>query len=69
MAISTSEAFLKALEESHLLDPDPLALARDAARETDDPRTLAKTLVQRDLLTRWQAGQILIGRPSFFVGR
>jgi len=69
MVISTSEAFVKALDESHLLDPDQLAAARDAARETDDPRTLAKTLVQRELLTRWQAGQLLIGRPSFFVGK
>jgi len=69
MAICTSEAFLKALDESRLLDPDQLAAARDAARETDDPRALAKTLVQRELLTRWQAGQLLIGRPSFFVGR
>lgn len=73
MAIVTAEALLSALEKSRLLEPDLMESARQAARQpasvTDDPRALAKTLVQQGLLTRWQAGQLLIERPSFFVGK
>ena len=73
MAIVTSEALLKALENSRLLEPHQMESARQAARQpanlSDDPRALAKALVQQGLLTRWQAGQLLIERPSFFVGK
>ncbi|MGQ9576494.1 MAG: serine/threonine-protein kinase, partial [Thermoguttaceae bacterium] len=69
MAIKTCDSFLEALEKSDLLDADQLATARQLARQTDDPRTLAILLVQKELLTRWQAGQLLAGRTSFFLGR
>jgi hypothetical protein len=73
MAIVTSEALLGALEKSRLLEPDLMESARQVARQSagpaDDPRALAKALVQQGLLTRWQAGQVLIERPSFFVGK
>jgi len=69
MATNTIDSFLDALQNSNLLDADQLAAAREAARETDDPRNLARLLVQKGLLTRWQAGQLLVGRNSFFLGK
>ena len=69
MATNTTESFLQALEKSDLLDADQLLAAREAARQSDDPHALARLLVQKGLLTRWQAGQLLIGRTSFFLGR
>jgi eukaryotic-like serine/threonine-protein kinase len=69
MAISTIESFLQSLQQSNLLDADQLLVAREMARQTDDPRGLARLLLQKGLLTRWQAGQLLIGRTSFFLGR
>jgi outer membrane biosynthesis protein TonB len=69
MATNTIDSFLEALQNGNLLDADQLAAAREAARETDDPRNLARLLVQKGLLTRWQAGQLLVGRNSFFLGK
>lgn len=69
MTVSTTQAFLELLEKSELLSPEQFAEARHAAGDGEDPKALARTLVQRELLTRWQAAQLLAGRSSFFVGR
>jgi serine/threonine protein kinase len=68
MTITTSWAFLMALEESGLLEPDQTVAAREVATRASDPREAALTLVQLGVLTRWQAGQLIAGRPSFRVG-
>ncbi|MEK6234540.1 MAG: protein kinase [Planctomycetales bacterium] len=59
--------FLQLLENSNLLAPDAMAAAQ--AESSDDAKSLAQSLVQQDVLTRWQARQLLRGRQSFFVGR
>jgi outer membrane biosynthesis protein TonB len=69
MATNTIDSFLEAVQTSNLLEADQLAAAREAAQGADDPRTLARLLVQKGLLTRWQAGQLLVGRHSFFLGK
>lgn len=70
MAVATVEAFLEALEKSGLLDEAQLAEARQRASETADAKGLAKLLVQKGVLSRWQAAQLLAGRTTvFFLGK
>jgi hypothetical protein len=69
MAVATSEEFFAILQKSKLLTPSQLAQARELAREGDDPTAIAKALARRDLITRWQAGQLLAGRSSFYLGK
>jgi len=63
------DEFLAVLEKSRLLTPEQIDDARLAAQQCSDPKGAAKALVQRGLLTRWQAGQLLAGRSSFFLGK
>jgi serine/threonine protein kinase len=69
MAIETADEFLAVLQRSRLLSPEQLSDARLAAQQDSDPKALAKVLVQREAVTRWQAGQLLAGRSSFFLGK
>jgi len=69
MAITTVESFLAVLEQSHLLGHEQLARARDSAAGIDDPEQLAQVLVRRELLSDWQASQLLAGRTSLFLGK
>jgi serine/threonine-protein kinase len=57
------EAFFRHLRQSRLL---PEAALDEAARLTDSDRAraIARALVQRGLLTRYQAGRVLAGRPG-----
>src|SRR3972149_4969882 len=69
MAISTVDEFLGVLERSKLLKPEQVSEARRLAQDSADPQSLAKTLVRLEMLTRWQAGQLLAGRSTFFLGK
>lgn len=69
MAISTTDALLEALAKSQLLEAAQLAEARAAVQPGDDARSLAKRLAEQELLTRWQAAQLLAGRTSFLLGK
>ncbi len=69
MTISTSEEFFAVLRRSKLLEPEQLAEADSIAGECDDAKSAAKALVNAELITRWQAGQLLAGRGSFFLGK
>lgn len=69
MAITTADSFLDLLDKSKLLTSEKSAEARDAVGPSDDAKQLAKTLVQQELLTWWQAAQLLAGRSSFFLGK
>ena len=69
MAVTTAEEFFAVLQKSKLLTPSQLAQARKAAQKGDDPKTIAKRLARRELITRWQAGQLLAGRSSFYLGK
>jgi len=68
MAVTTPDELVKLLEKSKLLDEAKLAQARQAAGEADDAKALAKALVRKGWLTRWQAGQLLAGRATFKLG-
>ena len=69
MAITTAEEFFAIVEKSKLFQPEQLAEARSDASGDDDPKAVARVLVGKGLLTRWQAGQLLAGRSSFFLGK
>lgn len=61
------ETFLNRLRESSLLAGEQLALAYDLAGETERGKPLAKLLVERGILTRFQAEMLLAGRTDGFV--
>jgi len=69
MTVSTTQAFLDLLEKSGLLSSEQLAEARGAGAGTADPRALARLLLQKEWLTRWQASQLLAGRWQFSLGK
>ena len=69
MAVTTAGEFLAVLDRSRLLTPAELAQAHNAADDDADPKTIAKRLARQDLITRWQAGQLLAGRSSFYLGK
>jgi len=61
------ETFLARLRESGLLSPEHFQQVYDAAAATDRGRVLARSLVERGLLTRFQAEMLLAGRTEGFV--
>ena len=69
MTVRSAEEFFAVLEKSNLLIPAQLAQARNEAAASDNPRTIAKNLTHQNLITRWQAGQLLAGRSSFYLGK
>jgi serine/threonine protein kinase len=74
MALASAEAFVDLLRRSGLVEPERLdSLLEDlrASRKwSDEPAGLAKTLVERGVLTSFQADQLLAGRwKGFFIGK
>jgi serine/threonine-protein kinase len=69
MAVDTAEDFFAVLEKSGLLGDEQLSDSRLAAGQDNDPKAVARALAQKGLVTRWQAGQLLAGRSSFFLGK
>jgi len=69
MSVTTVDAFWDALAESTLLTDEQLQEAREQLGEDADAKTIARQLVKDGLLTRWQAGQLLAGRKSFYLSK
>lgn len=70
----TSESFLNVVKQSNLVTGDVLnrliADLRSQGADVDNSRSLADHLVERKLLTRWQADKLLQGKhKGFFLGR
>ena len=62
--------FLELLEQSKLLDGRQLTEARSLADGEALPKTIARKLVHRCYLTRWQARVLVAGKKgSFFFGK
>lgn len=68
MAVTTPDELVQLVEKSKLLDEEKLTQARQAAGKADDAKALAKALIRKGWLTRWQAGQLLAGRATFKLG-
>ena len=75
MAINlTSESFLNVVKQSGLIPAEKLKRYLDQLREAGVPldraKTIADTLVDAELLTRWQADKLLQGKhKGFFLGK
>ncbi|MBL9124483.1 MAG: protein kinase [Planctomycetaceae bacterium] len=72
MAAIKIDAFLRALEQSNLLPADLLARVKQRVadgKQSIDPRSVAKWLVDKEYLTLWQANKLLAGRSAFYLGR
>lgn len=70
----TAASFLNGVRNSGLVDAEPLEVViremRAAGGDVNDSRTIANELIQRELLTGWQADKLLQGRhKGFFLGR
>jgi len=64
-----TEEFVASLEKSGILAAPDFEQARQLSAEVDSSRTLARELVRRQLLTRWQAAQLLAGRHGLCLGK
>ena len=69
MAVKSSDDFLKIVEKSNLLAPEQLAEAHESVQPGDNARAVARWLVKRSRLTRWQAQQLLAGRSKLYLGK
>lgn len=71
-ATTAPTSFLDQLEQSHLLSPKDWRRVKAAAERAgllDKPDQLAEALVRKEILTDWQAKQLLDGRKAFFLGK
>ncbi|GIW80211.1 MAG: hypothetical protein KatS3mg105_2018 [Gemmatales bacterium] len=66
-ASSTTAQFIEILEKADLLPPTQLAEVKSLQDQYPHAGPLAKELVHRGLLTRYQAGEVLAGRATQLV--
>ena len=69
MAKITVDTFLEYLQRSQVLTSKELEGIRDLALGFDDATEFARLLSKRELLSRWQAAQILAGRTQLHLGK
>jgi serine/threonine-protein kinase len=63
----TTDVFLANLRQSQLLNNEDLAVVDQEARTVERGKLLARALVERGVLTRFQAEQLLAGRTNFVL--
>ncbi len=73
MSSKLANAFLDRLERSGLVTKDKAPQVRDGLKERgvdlDDPKAIAKALVESETLTQWQSEKLLQGKhKGFFLG-
>lgn len=68
LEVRTPSELMQNLEQSGILRPEELSAARRVMRETPTSRMMARRLVVKGLLTRWQAGQLLVGWTRLRLG-
>lgn len=71
VSVVTAEQFYEQLQNSRLLTAEQLADLHDEvlSKKHDAANRLADELLNRGLITLWQAKQMLSGRHAFFVGK
>ncbi len=69
MSIKDSSTVMKILEKSRLLQLKDLEEARTLSEQHSDSQDFLKILFHKKMITRWQAGQLLAGNASFFLGK
>lgn len=68
-AVTNIRDFFELLKKSNLLSKPQLLAAREAVRDFTEARGLAKWLLKRNLVTSWQAQQLLGGHHRLFLGK
>ncbi len=66
--VRTPGEFMRLLEQSRILEDDQLYVVRSMLKETPTSKMLARRLVAKGILTRWQAGQLLVGWTKLRLG-
>ncbi len=69
MAITQASSFATILVESGLLVDEQLAEANSLLAGVKDSKTAAKKLIDKGLVTRWQASQLLAGKKDLHLGK
>lgn len=69
MAVMTADTFSTLLEKSDVLSAEELTQAQELLRGSTDPKASARALLKAQLLTKWQAQQLLTGRTKLVFGK
>ncbi|MBR0191917.1 MAG: protein kinase [Thermoguttaceae bacterium] len=69
MAIKDSSSVIKIIERSRLLQLKDFESAKELSEQYPDSQEFLKALLKKKIVTRWQAGQLLSGNTSFFLGK
>lgn len=69
MSVSTKGEFFRLLKRSELLSTEQRVEAKHICQGLADAALAADALVKQNLLTSWQAAQLLLGRTQFFLGK
>lgn len=69
MVVMSTDRFLHKLAKSRLLTAERLASATRESRTCNSASEIAEILVDRAILTRWQADHLLAGKSGFFLGK
>src|SRR6185295_11953661 len=69
MAITQAESFASVLEQSDVLSPEQLAEAKSLLAGISNSKSAATKLIEKGLLTRWQASQLLTGKTDLQLGK
>lgn len=67
--VANTDQYLKLLVKSELLEEEQLRQARKLAQESPSCKMLARRLIAKGLLTRWQASQLLVGWYRLRIGK
>ncbi len=67
--VASAEELMQLLESSNILRPDALRRAKEMAQETTNCQLFARRLIALDVITRWQAGQLLVGWTKLRLGK
>ena len=67
--VASAEELMQLLASSNILRPDELRRAKEMAQETTNCQLLARRLIALDVITRWQAGQLLVGWTKLRLGK
>ncbi len=69
MTVESGAQYLDLLEKSRLLDDATLQGIRQQYADVEDPRALARNLVDNGILTEWQSRFLLSGRHRLMIGQ
>ncbi len=69
MSVTTNSALFDLLTESDILSEEELKRAENLIGDQEDTRKAARALMKSDLLTRWQASQLLKGSKLLSLGK